>query len=526
MAPLHAGSLALLLGLTPRLAGAQEVLVGTAENFSRLVGEHEKLLVEFYAPWCGHCKALAPEYESAAAKLHEQGLETRLLKVDATVETSLAEQYGVSGYPDLKYFVDGTPQEYGGGRTADTIVSWLRKREVDAFEELEEADVEGFLAKTQEGEFAVVARVKKGSVRDKAFRAALKEPLVADYEASTLHFGLVYLGKGSDPKKDSSLTMRRPGFAELGEEVDVAMTGAWSAASVRKWVLESTFPTVAAKFKANKYSVDALEKLGFEAAVVAVLVETEEDAELVQRVRALLATAASKFPFWKFVLASHSDLESGDEELLATGGDDSLTVLRGKKKYLLQNSTGQLTEEAQVLDFLQQVRTGKAKPHYKSEPEPAQPMGEDHVLTVTGNTFEKLVLDPNKDVFVEFYAPWCGHCQKLTPEWSKLAKAVKSDGLDAKGVVIAKMDATANECDEEISGYPKLVLYPAVPKARKMRAKLQYSGQREFDPLLEFLLENSKGLEGVELKSGKSKESFDMTKRELQRKKGAKRPEL
>lgn len=61
-----------------------EVIVLTDNNFDDLVmGSKDIWLVEFYAPWCGHCKALEPEFKDAAAKLKGQ---VKLGKVDATVE--------------------------------------------------------------------------------------------------------------------------------------------------------------------------------------------------------------------------------------------------------------------------------------------------------------------------------------------------------------------------------------------------------------------------------------------------------
>jgi protein disulfide-isomerase A6 len=65
-------------------------------------------LVEFYAPWCGHCKSLEPEWNIAASKLKGQ---VRLGKVDATVETGLAQRFGVKGYPTIKVF------EYGADKS-------------------------------------------------------------------------------------------------------------------------------------------------------------------------------------------------------------------------------------------------------------------------------------------------------------------------------------------------------------------------------------------------------------------------
>jgi protein disulfide-isomerase A6 len=78
------------------------VVVLTDANFNDLVLKSKDIwLVEFYAPWCGHCKSLEPEWNIAAGKLKGQ---VKLGKVDATVETGLGQRFGVKGYPTIKVF--------------------------------------------------------------------------------------------------------------------------------------------------------------------------------------------------------------------------------------------------------------------------------------------------------------------------------------------------------------------------------------------------------------------------------------
>ena len=100
----------------------------TEANFNAMVMEStEPWLVEFFAPWCGHCKALAPEWEKAAAELKADGI--RLGAVDATQHGELAQKYGVKGYPTIKVFPGGAKKKgstYKGPREAAGIVDYAR----------------------------------------------------------------------------------------------------------------------------------------------------------------------------------------------------------------------------------------------------------------------------------------------------------------------------------------------------------------------------------------------------------------
>lgn len=121
--------------LLPGVNGRGAVVL-TEKNFEQEVLDSDSLwIVEFYAPWCGHCKHLAPTYDKAADKVSSKGL-MKMGKIDATEETSLAKRYGVKGYPTLKYLRDGELHKYTGERTVDGFVEFAEKMNAEPITEI------------------------------------------------------------------------------------------------------------------------------------------------------------------------------------------------------------------------------------------------------------------------------------------------------------------------------------------------------------------------------------------------------
>jgi len=105
-----------------------DVVVLGEDNFDSTIAGNEFVFVEFYAPWCGHCKHLAPEYERVATTLKSENSPAVVAKVDATVHGQLGQRFAVRGYPTLKFFRNGSPVDYDGQRTAEDIINFIKKK--------------------------------------------------------------------------------------------------------------------------------------------------------------------------------------------------------------------------------------------------------------------------------------------------------------------------------------------------------------------------------------------------------------
>ncbi len=157
----------------------------TVSNFDNIVMDPSKtVLVEFYAPWCGHCKSLAPKYEELA-KIFEGEEDVIIAKVDATEERDLGEQFGIEGFPTLKIFNKGedkSPEPYEGAREVDDMVAFMN---------------------TAAGTY----RNNDGSLQPEAGRVADLDAIISEFAAT---------GKTAD---DSLVSKLETGLAALSDEV-------------------------------------------------------------------------------------------------------------------------------------------------------------------------------------------------------------------------------------------------------------------------------------------------------------------
>jgi protein disulfide-isomerase A1 len=424
-------------------------------------------LVEFYAPWCGHCKQLAPEYAKAAQQLADEPV--KLAMVDATEQKAVAERFGIKGFPSLKFFNTGKPSEYSGGRTAPDIVSFMKKKSGPAAATLTTTDE---LTNTQESNDAFVV----GYFADVESAAAKAFVSAASQDEDNVYT----ITSSAEIKAELGLTADTVVVLKAFDEGRNDVAAPTDADAITSFVGANVIPLI------NTYTRDKAKKIfGSPVKIHALFVTDGEAAHhetTVEQFKTVAGDHKGEVLFVNIPSTEKSILDYfGLEESHLPAFVLADMSAQGMKKFPF---TGDINSGA-VSEFINSFKAGTLKPTLKSEePEASDTTGP--VTILKGTSFKELVLDNTKDVLVEFYAPWCGHCKKLTPIYDELGEKY----ADNENIVIAKMDSTANEIDVDgvnVSGFPTLFFFKGDDKANPV----PYKGGRDFESFVSYLEENT-----------------------------------
>jgi len=444
-------------------AASSDVLDLTTDTFDETINNNNFVLVKFHAPWCGHCKTLAPEYVKAAATLKSEGSEVVLAEVDATAQRELGDKYGVKGFPTLKFFRGGKPTDYDGPRKAAGIVSWISKKTGPPCTAI--STVEQLEAFKEKADVVVVGAFGDDAEAKAAFEAAAI--------SSEVSYGLL---DGTEVIAAAGLTAPGVTVFQSFDEGRADFTGSFDEASISQFVAGNKMPLVIPF--SNEKSNDIF---GSDIQTHTLVFIDEDDATFADTVKDMAAVSKNFKGQALFVtVASEHDRILG---FFGIEKEDMPTVrivaMGGQiRKFAIPAGP---VNEATLGAFVKSYFDGELKPDLKSADIPAE---QGNVRVLVGKNFDDEVLNSEKDVLVKFYAPWCGHCKSLAPIWDTVGE--KFAGIDS--VVIAKFDATANEhAAVEVEGFPTIKFYKAGDKANA----IDFEGSRTEDGIIEFLKENA-----------------------------------
>merc|ERR1712087_205744 len=401
---------------------------------------------------------------AAQAIASDESIDAKLAKVDATEEKDLASKFGVKGFPTLKFFTGDaeSPSEYSGGRTEPTIVQWPRTRSMPPVSILESADdVEAFR--------------KKGSVVLIGFFGADGDEAKAMNDVAEANRESVVVGQvtSGDVKVEGAEFGNLYLFRDFEEPI-VAFEGEVTVDGITEFLNAERFPLIDAIGPENyKDYVDR----GLPIVWISLNADDEEELKtIVDSINPFAKDAKGKLSF------TYVDATKYAQHVQNLGITETPGILiagqEDNKKYLF---SGSVKAEADLKAFFYGYAAGTLEAHLKSEAVPET--NDEPVYVLVGSEFENVV-GKDKDVFVEYYAPWCGHCKKLAPEYEKVGEAFSN----VDSVIVAKADATENDFPEDIKGFPTLMFYP-----KGQTEAVKYGGDRKQEAIIEFIKENMSG---------------------------------
>uniref|UniRef100_A0A4W5Q8F9 protein disulfide-isomerase n=1 Tax=Hucho hucho TaxID=62062 RepID=A0A4W5Q8F9_9TELE len=344
-------------------------------------------------------------------------------------------RFGVTGYPTLKIFRNGEDSSsYDGPRSADGIVHFMKK---------------------QAGPNSVTLRRE------------------ADLEAFVNHFDASVVGK-------RVLLFRPPRLSSKFEESVLRFTETITTHTLRRFIRDNIFGMCPHLTNENRDKLKGQD-----------LLTAYYDLDYLQnpkgsnywRNRVMKVGSQFASQGLSFAVANRRDFVDELEEEFglgaSDGGDLPFVTIRTRQgfKYTMRE---EFTRDGKSLErFLEDYFAGRLKRYIKSEPIPEKNKGP--VKVVVAESFEEIVNDPEKDVLIEFYAPWCGHCKSLEPKYKELAEQLYSD----PNIVIAKMDATANDVPQgfDVQGFPTIYFAQAGKKDQPKR----YEGAHEVKDFIKYL---------------------------------------
>ena len=421
------------------------IMVLTDKNFQKALDENTLLLVDFYAPWCGHCKELAPKFVAAAETLKAKNSEIRLAKIDSTSHPNVARRYGVADkvHPIIKFFRSQQAIDYKGEKSAEAMIDWAEKKSLPALMQLPElSDVKQFI---EDNDIAII-----GLFRDQRSWAVSNLVAVAEnLDGFGFTFGITSNKDVFDTYevKNDDIMMYR---SFDGARFDFKGKRGWNVEEITNYIISNSMPLLvefSPKYAPRVLSSDK----------GTVYFITSSKAPEFFNIKEVAGNIAKDWKN-KLTIVLVDIEEEGNRDFIPRLGVKEEDLPTVRFAYSLHQKYSPPTNdlsEIKIRSFITEVQSGRIQPNQYTKSEEIPEENKGPVKILVGKNFHDIVTG-NKKTFVFFYTPDCKTCLDIQPIWEQLGEDFK----DRHEIQIAKMDCSQNEVDlVEITHFPTVLFF-------------------------------------------------------------------
>ncbi|CAH1801001.1 unnamed protein product [Owenia fusiformis] len=453
------------------------VTVVAMKNIDQAIIHNERILIDFYTPWCHHCAILEPDLIELNKLLKSRGYNIKVAKVDVTKDDNkeLINRFRPEGYPTMILFQNGSATQYPHIRSRRPVdmLNWIEKKSGSTFVEVK--DARDALKQINMYSAAALGLFKDlNSKEAKAFKKLARTNDEVPYFITSAEDVFDEL----DVKESNKLIL----FKKYDELRNV-YEGEYNVKDMEEFINWHTIPIM------NTFNSESAPKLfGKDSPINNYLMifasEKDRNFAAIMEIMTYCALDFRRKVYFVYVncddpqfegMRAHSGVKSEDcpKYMFVTLTNEG----KSADKYLPPSQSWEVDD---IKQFTNDVLDGNREKHYLSEDTPEDWDSED-VKILTGGNFDSVAKNKENSAFVFFYAPWCQHCQALQPFWEHLGEIYS--GRD--DIIIAKIDATRNEIPGFlVTGYPRLMFFP-----KGSDEVVDYKEERSMDGLTKFLEE-------------------------------------
>ncbi|GIY62791.1 protein disulfide-isomerase A5 [Caerostris extrusa] len=413
----------------------------------------------FYAPWCGHCKKMKPEFELAAMQLKEQDIPGILAGVNAIKEKTVANKYKITGYPTVKYFKNGEFQFDVNFRTADKIVEFMndpKEPPPPPPPEVPWSEMPSHVVHLKDDDFKTFLKRKKHVIVmfyapwcGHCKKAKPEFTAAAEYfkDEPKVEFAAVdcttFISVCNAHEVKGYPTLKYFSYYKVEKPYEGGRTENDFVSYMLSASDSGTPPASTTEEDPEKFWT---ERPNGE------LVQYLKDSTFHQTIESKKAALVMFYAPWSahckalrkvdcFLAAVDGTIETGVLSEYSISAYPTLKYFKlGKAQFDVEHRTVD-----KIVEFVKKEPPPREIP-WSEEPSAVVHLKEDDF---------KPFLKSKKHVLVMFYAPWCGHCKRAKPEFTAAAEHYKNN----QEVEFAAVDCTSfgSVCSaQEIRGYPTI----------------------------------------------------------------------